>query len=134
MKLFRFGIFGMTLIASIFYFMPTISYSQEIGEFCWTDSESVTNACILRLQVSLHGNYVAFNGKETCAYNEESNVSGSGYIDGELLKIGLTYIGQNDLGAFLKGYRLEINLSDLNGISYDIEEGGIDPLFYIPCP
>ena len=123
----------IALIIGLFMSVPITLHAEEIGEYCWRDTETIIEAdtCTLRLQITQHGNYYALNGKETCAYDEAYSVFGSGYIDGNLVKMGLTYINREEIAH----HRVEIDLSDgLNGLWYDTSEGDVDPLYFMQCP
>jgi len=84
----------MGLVLGFLVSILTILCAQEIGEFCWKENVTV-DPCLLRLQVTQHGTYYAFNGKETCidhGIEEIDFVYGSGHIIGNELQVGLTSV------------------------------------------
>ena len=118
----------MPILMILFTFAPVLTAAQEIGEFCWGYTYG-TKTSIWRFQVTQHGNYYAFNGKELTP-TEEIIMSGSGYINGTQVKIGLTSLGVEDPYDLWWAYGVFIiNLSDLSGTFYFTEE---DPEHCLP--
>ena len=106
-----------TLLLTCCFFSSTSVLAQELGEFCWKETNT---SCVLKLNATQHNNFYSFIGNEICPDVETlTHVNGSGYISDNQFNIGLTFISQfNFLPAVsvttTYGLAGTINLPDLS--------------------
>ncbi len=81
-----------TALVTCYFFSSTPVLAQELGEFCWKETDTL---CILKLNATQHNNFFSFIGNEVCPDEETlTHVNGSGFISDNQVNIGLTFISQ----------------------------------------
>jgi len=123
-----------TAIAALSFGLFAATSSARAQDLCWGESGSEPDPCILRLNPVQSGSFFTINGRLECS-DEEANVFGSGYVEGQYAKLGLTAIGAESdptgQALFSDHFRMVINLASLNGTLYEQEE---DPEDCAPGP
>jgi hypothetical protein len=135
----RLWITTFSVFIALLTLLPTYSNATELGEFCWRGVDSDDGDLhIERMQITQHGEYFSVNGQEVDEENEYETVSaftGSGHIEGGILKLGLTGVSLhiND-GIETEALWVEINLSDLTGTIKSPASDATTILTPIACP
>ncbi len=52
-----------TALATCYFFSSTAVLAQELGEFCWNETNTL---CALRLNATQHNSFFSFVGNEIC--------------------------------------------------------------------
>lgn len=114
-------VFITQTLAALYFSASSVTFAQELGEFCWKERGS---SCVLKLNVSQHNNFFSFIGNEICPdAARTSHATGSGFIRGDKVNIGINFIAQEPGTdpaiplTFKYGLFGTINLSDflING-------------------
>ncbi len=79
-----------TALVTCYFFSSTVVLAQELGEFCWKETNTL---CILKLNATQHNSFFSFIGNEICPHESLlSHVNGSGFISDNQVNIGLNFI------------------------------------------
>jgi hypothetical protein len=113
----RFWLTTLSVFIALFTLLPTFSNATELGEFCWRGVDSDDGDIhVERMQVTQHGEYFSVSGREVDDDGYVTSFSGSGYIEGGMLKLGMTAVvfEIDDGSVDSEPLWVEIELSDLS--------------------
>jgi hypothetical protein len=132
----RFWLTTLSVFIALFILLPTFSNATELGEFCWRGVDSDDGDIhVERMQVTQHGQYFSVNGREVDDDGDVTSFSGSGYIEGGMLKLGMTAVvfEIDDGSVDTEPQWVEIELSDLSG-TMKYSDDASSTLTHITCP